>query len=79
MLSRYKKQDAPPWQRKLVILLWSLCGATFLLFTVWAIMLFVDSARLDDCLDQGGRYDYESGECDTEADYRVPNNQGRAV
>jgi len=67
MLSKYKKKDAPPWERKLVVILGSLCGATILLFMVWAIMLFIDWARVDDCLDKGGSYDYERDKCDFEA------------
>ena len=49
----------------------SLCAATFLLFVVWAVMLFIDWARVDDCLDQGGSYNYERGECDFEANHIV--------
>ena len=71
MLSRYKKKAAPSWQRKLVLVLGSLCAATFLLFVMWAVMLFIDWARVDDCLDQGGSYDYERGECDFEANHVI--------
>jgi hypothetical protein len=67
MLSKYKKKEAPSWQRKLVLVLGALCGATFLLFMVWAVTLFIDWARVDDCLDKGGSYDYDRGECNLEA------------
>ena len=67
MLRKYRKKDPPSWQRKLVLVLGSLLGATFLLFAVWAVTLLIDWARVDDCLDKGGSYDYERGECDFEA------------
>jgi len=35
-------------------------------------MLFIDWARVDDCLDQGGSYDYEGGECDFETNHVIP-------
>lgn len=66
MLSKYKKTDAPEWQQRLVLILASLTGVTFLLFLAWAVMLFVDWARVDDCLDQGGRFNYETAECEFE-------------
>lgn len=47
-----------------MLLLGWLFGATLLLFVVWAIVLFIDRARVDDCLEQGGTYDYEIGECE---------------
>ena len=71
MFSRYKKKAAPSWQRKLVLVLGALCGATFLLFVVWAVTLFIDWARVDDCLDHGGSYNYEVGECDFEVNHVV--------
>jgi len=72
MLSKYKKKGAPSWERKLVLFLGSLLAATLLLFVVWAVTLFIDWARVDDCLDRGGSYDYESGECDFEANHVAP-------
>ena len=74
MLSKYKKKEAPPWQRRLVLFLGALSGATFLLFAVWAVLLFIDWARVDECLDKGGSYDYELGECDFERNHVVPEN-----
>jgi hypothetical protein len=71
MLGKYKKK-APSWQRKLVLVLGSLFSATLLLFVVWAVVLFIDWARVDDCLDKGGSYDYESGECDFKANHVIP-------
>lgn len=41
MLSKYKKTTAPSWQRKLVLILASLFGATLLLFLAWAVMLSI--------------------------------------
>lgn len=70
MLSKYTKSDVPSWQRKLVLILGSLFGATVLLFAVWAVMLLADRARIDHCLDEGGRHDDERGECVIEDDYR---------
>jgi hypothetical protein len=64
MFKKYEKKEAPSWQRKLVLVLGALSGATFLLFVVWAITLFIDWARVEDCLDKGGHYDIERGECD---------------
>ena len=72
MLSKYKKNAAPSWERKLVLFLGSLLGATLLLFVVWAVTLFIDWARVDDCLDKGGSYDYERGKCDLEANHVIP-------
>lgn len=64
MLKTYRKQDAPAWQRKLVILTSGFFAATLLLFMAWAVVLLIDWARVDACLDDGGSYDYETGECD---------------
>ena len=64
MLSKYQKTDAPPWQRKLILLLASLFAATLLMFVVWAVMLSMQWIQVDDCLDKGGSYDYDRGECD---------------
>ena len=72
MLNRHKLSEPPSWQRKLVLLLGSLVGATVLLLVVWAVVLYVDWARVDDCLDKGGSYDYQRGECDSEANHVVP-------
>jgi hypothetical protein len=66
MLRKYRKKDAPSWQRKLVVFVAGLFGATLLLFVVWAVVLVIDWARVDDCLDKGGRYNYETGECEFE-------------
>ena len=74
MLRKYQKKEASPWQRKLVLILGSLFGATLLLFVVWAIMLFIDWVRVDDCLDKGGSYDYERGQCDFELNHVIPEN-----
>ena len=71
MLKKYKKKEAPSWQRKLVIVLGSLFGATLLLFVVWAVLLFLEWARVDDCLDKGGSYDYEQGECDFQSNHEL--------
>ena len=74
MLSRYKIKGLPIWQRKLVLFLGSLLGATLLLFVVWAVTLFIDWARVDDCLDNSGSYDYELDECDVETNHIIPKN-----
>jgi hypothetical protein len=74
MLNKTTRSEPPFWQRKLVLILGSLLGATVLLFVVWAVTLFVDRARVDDCLDNGGRYDYDRGECEIEANHKVQEN-----
>lgn len=73
MLKRYTKKDAPAWQRRLILLLGALFGATILLFAAWAVVLFIDWTRVDDCLDQGGSYDYEQRECDFDRDHASPS------
>lgn len=74
MLRKFRKNDAPSWQRKLILVLGSLFGATLLLFVVWAVVLFIDWAQVDACLDQGGSYDYERGECDFESTHAGPED-----
>ena len=44
MRKRYSKQDAPAWQRKLIVLVGAFFGATLLLFVAWAVVLFLESA-----------------------------------
>tara|TARA_R110002096_G_scaffold376208_1_gene569940 strand:+ start:422 stop:553 length:132 start_codon:yes stop_codon:yes gene_type:complete len=41
MRKKYEKREAPLWQRRLVLIIGGLSGATFLLFAVWAILLFL--------------------------------------
>ena len=72
MRKRYRKQDAPAWQRKLIVLVGGFFGATLLLFVAWAVVLLIDWLRVDACLDEGGRYDYESGACDYGAPEESP-------
>jgi len=74
MLSKHKIKEAPSWQRKLVLIVASLFGVTLLLFVAWAVLLFIDWARVDDCLDKGGSYDYERGECDFQSNHVVPED-----
>ncbi len=66
MIKKYEKQDAPAWQRRLVVFIAGLFAATLLLVAAWAVVLFIDQARIDSCLDEGGSWDYERGECDFE-------------
>jgi len=42
VFKRYEKKGAPSWQRKLVLLLGALSGATILLFLAWAVILFLE-------------------------------------
>jgi len=63
MIKTYKKQDAPAWQRKLTLFVGALFGATLLLFAAWAVVLFIDKDKVDDCLDNGEIYDPERNEC----------------
>ncbi|MGB5690342.1 MAG: hypothetical protein WBM45_13810 [Woeseiaceae bacterium] len=44
MINKYKKKDAPTWQRKLVVILGALSAATILLFAAWAVLLLIDRA-----------------------------------
>jgi hypothetical protein len=74
MLKKYKKKDAPSWQRKLLVVVASFFAATLLLFIAWAVVLVIDWARVDDCLDQGGSYNYETGECDFQSNHYGPED-----
>lgn len=76
MLKRYHKQGVSAWDRKLMIVLGSLFGITLLLFAVWAVILLINWAEVDDCLDRGGSYDYEEGRCDFDTNH--PAADGRA-
>jgi hypothetical protein len=72
MLKRHKIGEAPPWQRKLTVFVGALFAATLLLFTVWAIILFINTADVDECLDDGGSYDYKRGRCDFDVNHPSP-------
>lgn len=72
MLKRHKIGEASDAERKLVLVFGSLLAITLLLFAVWAVTLFVNTAAVDDCLDQGGSYDYEHGRCDFEVNHPKP-------
>ena len=63
MLSKHKKTEVPAWQRRLVVILASLFGATFLLFLAWAVMLYIERDQIEGCLDQGGSIDHERSDC----------------
>jgi hypothetical protein len=41
MRHRHKIKKAPQWQRRLVLILGGLSGATILLVVVWAVLLFL--------------------------------------
>ncbi|MEM8817830.1 MAG: hypothetical protein AAFX56_04870 [Pseudomonadota bacterium] len=60
----YRKTGPPDWQRRLVLFLWGLFGATLLLFAVWAMLLWIETDRLEDCVERGGRYDAEADLCE---------------
>ena len=72
MRKRHNKQEAPDWDRRLVVVLGSLFGITLLLFAVWVVTLFINWAEVDDCLDRGGSYDYELGRCDFDVNHPNP-------
>ena len=74
MRKRHKIGDPPSWQHRLVLVFGWLFGITILLFAAWAVTLLVDWARVDDCLNKGGRYDYEIGECDFEENHSSPED-----
>ena len=73
MFKKYEKTDAPAWQRRLVLILTALFCATILLYAAWTVMLFIDRARIQDCQDKGGHYDYEAGVCDLERSHDSPD------
>lgn len=50
----------------------ALLGATLLLFFAWTVVLLIDWGRVDACLDKGGSYDYERGECDFQSSHVAP-------
>ena len=60
----YRRTGPPEWQRRLVLLLTGLFGATLLLFAVWAMLLWIEQERVADCEARGGRYEAETGDCD---------------
>lgn len=72
MFKRHKIGEASAAERKLVLVFGSLLAITLLLFAVWALTLFINTAAVDDCLDRGGSYDYEEGRCDFEQNHRRP-------
>ncbi len=72
MLRRHKIKGTPVWDRRLTVVLGFLFGVTLLLFCVWVVTLFLNSSDIDDCLDRGGSYDYELGECDLEGNHPRP-------
>ena len=41
MRKSYDKQQPPAWQKRLLVLLASLFGATVLLFAAWAVILLI--------------------------------------
>ena len=61
MLRTYRKTGAPAWERKIVLLLAAMLGATLLLFAAWAIIMFLDLDGSAACVEDGGIW-YE-GEC----------------
>ena len=64
--------EAPAWQRRLLLLIAAFFGATLLLLAAWAVILFNDWMRVDECLDRGGSYDYEREICDFEEGHEAP-------
>ena len=41
MINRYRKKGTPAWQRRLVLFVAFLFGATVLLFAAWTVMLLL--------------------------------------
>ena len=75
MFKRYNKQGASIWDRRLTLVLGFLFGVTLLLFAVYAVTLFSNWAAVDDCLDRGGSYDYELGQCDFDVNHSNPETR----
>ena len=63
-LRGYRRTGPPEWQRRLVLLLTGLFGATLLLFAVWAMLLWIERERVVDCEARGGQYDPDTAECE---------------
>ena len=72
MRRRHRIGEAPAWQRRLLLLITAFFGATLLLLAAWAVILFNDWMRVDECLDRGGSYDYEREVCDFEQSHEAP-------
>lgn len=72
MLKRHKIKETSVWDRRLIVVLGSLFAITLLLVAVWVLTLLMNSAEVDDCLDRGGSYDYELGECDFDKNHPKP-------
>ena len=68
MLKHYKIGEPPEWQRKIVLLMMALLGATMLLFTAWAVIMFTVESGPEACEAAGGTYDYNWDECVQESD-----------
>jgi len=64
MFRTYRKTEPPAWHRRLVVFLMALLSATLLLFVVWGYFLWLEMDAVDDCLDRGGRWNYETKECE---------------
>ena len=48
VIERYRKTSAPAWQRRLLLLVGALFGATLLLFAVWVVLLSANPAHPGD-------------------------------
>ena len=60
----HRKTEPPAWHRNIVLFLTALFFATLLLFVVWGYMLWLEMDEAEDCLDRGGRWNYETRECE---------------
>ncbi len=63
-MKTYRKSEPPAWQKRIVVLLMGMLSATLLLFVVWGYFLWLEMDEVDDCLDRGGRWNYEDKECE---------------
>ncbi len=47
-MDRYRKTSVPAWQKRVLVLLGALFGATLLLFITWAVLLSTERATGDE-------------------------------
>ena len=68
MLKTYRKKGAPAWERKIVLLMAFMLGATVLLFMAWAVIMFAQPDDSDTCYEIRDGYEYKLDDCDDSND-----------
>ena len=64
MLKTYRKTGAPSWERKIVLLMAFMFGATVLLFMAWAVIMFAQPEDNETCYEVRDGYEYKLEDCD---------------